>query len=126
LAQISFIVSERFPKTDKIRKRKEYQGVWKNGVRSYTRNFVIIKTGNEADKARLGISVSRKTGGAVQRNRIKRLIRECFRLYKNRMVDARDIVIITKKGISHSLTYGDVCRELESHFLAPARDKQSL
>jgi len=118
-------MSESFQKTDKIRRRREYQVVSKHGERCYTRSFVIVKAENEADQTRLGISVSRKAGGAVKRNRIKRLIRECFRLCKNRIVDSHDIVVIAKKGISHSLTYGDVYRELESHLLVSENDKSS-
>ena len=118
-------MSESFQKNDKIRRSKEYQVVSKYGGRWYTRSFVIIKTENEANKARLGIAISRKAGGAVKRNRIKRLIRECFRLCKDRIVDSQDIVIIAKKGISHSLTYGDVCYELESHLFASENDKYS-
>lgn len=118
-------MSESLQKTDKIRRRKEYQVVSAQGGRSYTRSFVIVKAGNAADKARLGVSVSRKAGGAVKRNRIKRLIRECFRLCKNRIVDSQDIVVIAKKGISSSLTYGDVCRELESHLLVSKNDRSS-
>jgi len=118
-------MSESFQKTDKIRRRKEYQVVFKDGSRRHTRSFVIIKAENEANEARLGISVSRKAGGAVKRNRIKRLIRECFRLCKNRIVDPQDIVVIARKGISHSLTYGDVYRELESHLLVSENDKSS-
>ena len=118
-------MSESFQRTDKIRKRKEYQIVSKNGGRWYTRSFVIVKAENEVNKARLGVSVSKKAGGAVKRNRIKRLIRESFRLCKNRIVDSQDIVVIAKKGISHSLTLGDVCQELESHLLASKNDKSS-
>ncbi|MDX9745224.1 MAG: ribonuclease P protein component [Syntrophales bacterium] len=116
------MVSEAFPKSEKILKRKDYLSIQQCGLREYTKNFVIIKKRTETGVNRLGISVSKKTGGAVQRNRIKRLVREFFRLHKSRINDSQDMIIVAKKGIPHNLTYGDVCRELEGHFITKTDD----
>ena len=73
----------------------------------------MIEYRNQEGIRRLGITVSKKVGIAVQRNRVKRLLREFFRLNKSRFSSSHDIVIIAKKD-AHSLTYQDVCRELGS------------
>jgi ribonuclease P protein component len=61
---------------------------------------------------RLGITVGKKAGNAVRRNRIKHLLREYFRLNKLRLSESQDIVIMAKKNIPR-LNYQDVCKELE-------------
>lgn len=100
-------------KHERIRKRKQYVIIYQQGKRSYSENFTAVVCQNQLGTKRLGIAVSKKVGGAVKRNRAKRLIREFFRLNKLKFSASRDFVIVVKKDIS-SLTYQDVCRELES------------
>lgn len=64
---------------------------------------------------RLGITVTKKTGNAVKRNRIKRLIREYFRLNKELFPEKHDVVIMAKRNIP-PLTYRDACNELTELF----------
>lgn len=54
---------------------------------------------NNKDARRLGLVVGRKVGGAVSRNRIKRLIREFFRLNKEKIPESSDLIVLAKKGI---------------------------
>ena len=107
---------QSFGKHVRILKRRHYLTVYQQGVRNYSENFTIIAYGNEVGISRLGITVSKKVGNAVQRNRIKRLVREFFRLNRSRLSAQQDIVIIAKKDIS-SFPYQDICRELESRLI---------
>ncbi len=111
--------TQTFGKDDRIRKRQDYLRIYQNGVRSYTERFTIIQCPNPTGRGRLGMTVSKKTGNSVQRNRIKRLLREFFRLNKSRLPASQDIVIIAKKGIL-PLTYTDVYRDLESRLISRA------
>jgi ribonuclease P protein component len=67
--------------------------------------------------SRLGITVSKKVGSAAERNRIRRLVREFFRLNRSRLSTPQDIVIIAKRNITRRLAYQDVYTELESHLI---------
>ena len=74
-------------------------------------NFTVILSPNPSGEKRLGVAGGKKVGNAVKRNRIKRLLREFFRLSKDRLPDSKDMVIIAKRDVS-SLKYQDVCLEL--------------
>ena len=107
---------QSFGKHVRICKRRDFLTVYQQGVRSYSENFTVITSRNQTGVSRLGITVSKKVGNAVQRNRIKRLIREYFRLNRSRLSTPQDIVVIAKKD-SPLLKYQDICRELESHLI---------
>ena len=100
-----------FGKHERIKKRKDFLRIYEDGVRVNSKNFIVILSRNQAGNKRLGITVTKKVGNAVKRNRIKRLLREFFRLNKETLPDSHDIVIIVKKGVPF-LTYNDVYEEL--------------
>jgi ribonuclease P protein component len=64
-----------------------------------TEHFLLMLRKNNKDARRLGLVVGRKVGGAVSRNRIKRLIREFFRLNKEKIPESSDLIVLAKKDI---------------------------
>ncbi len=72
-------LSSQFPKERRIRRRGEFGTVFDRGTRIHGRFFTFLMLPSGLPGARLGIVASRKLGGAVERNRAKRLIREFFR-----------------------------------------------
>lgn len=85
--------STRLPRSRRIRKKREFERVYAQrcAVRDQVLNVHVAA--NEFDHPRLGLSVSRKVGNAVRRNRWKRLIREAFRLNQQQLPAGRDIVV---------------------------------
>ena len=107
------MVKQNFSRDERIRKRKQYLAIYQLGKRSYSENFTAVVCRNQSETKRLGIAVAKRTVRcAAKRNRIKRLIREFFRLNKLKFSDSCDFVVIVKKNI-FSLAYRDVYRELE-------------
>ncbi|RLA94503.1 MAG: ribonuclease P protein component, partial [Deltaproteobacteria bacterium] len=86
-----------------------------NGIHYTTKNFVIIIHQNNRDLRRLGISVSKKVGGAVKRNRVKRLVREFFRLNKDQLPESKDFLFVAKPG-SIELNYSTLSQEMLEFF----------
>lgn len=90
----------RLRKTCLLRKNQEFDRVYNQGKRLHGKGFSLIYTANTADWNRLGISVRKKTGRAVDRNRIKRIIREAFRLHREQFPKNSDIVVTVRPGFS--------------------------
>ena len=81
-----------------IKKTKEFQNVYNKG-KSFANLYLvmyILKSSNKEN--RLGISVSKKVGNSVVRHRLTRLIRESYRLNKDKFIPGMDIVIIARTG----------------------------
>ena len=91
--------------------RKDFVNLNRFGTRYRTKHFTIILKENGLDLSRLGITVSKKTGNAVKRNKVKRLIREFFRLHKNYFPKGYDIVTVANKG-AHGLVFREIKEEL--------------
>jgi ribonuclease P protein component len=90
-----------FPKAARILKRSEYIRLSKTGTKIQNRHFIFLYSRSCREYLRIGITVSRKVGDAVVRNRIKRLIRENFRRMRPMIVGAWDINIIAKRNAAN-------------------------
>lgn len=89
-----------FPRRMRLHLNREFQQVYKKGTRRHGKGFSIIFSPNGGTYSRLGISVQRKVGSAVRRNRIKRLFREAFRLHREQFPQTSDIVITVRPDFS--------------------------
>ncbi len=103
----------------------------RQGKRHYVPSFTVIKYshllsarhGKAAGEPRLGLVVTRRVGKAVVRNRIKRLVREFYRLHREKIPPAHDIVIIPKVG-AKKLAYAQVAEELGRALHIANRDRE--
>ena len=97
------------PKTYLLRKKSEFDNVYLRGKRVHGENFSLILLQNNLEHNRLGISIHGQLKGAAKRNRIKRIIREFFRLDRRFLQEksprgcelpSMDIVITVRKGFN--------------------------
>ncbi|NLM14083.1 MAG: ribonuclease P protein component [Epulopiscium sp.] len=82
--------------TESLKKNFQFKIVYTKGNSIANRLLVMYRLKNGKDINRLGISVSRKVGNSVVRNRITRLIRESYRLHEENIKLGWDIVIIAR------------------------------
>jgi ribonuclease P protein component len=111
----------RFLPRERIRRRAEFQEVYERGVRIHGRFATVFVLPNHREVGRLGIAATKKLGGAVQRNRAKRLIREVFR--RNNIAPGFDVVVVPKRELldaSLTVLEADYLRALERR-LRPRR-----
>ena len=89
-----------------------------------TRHLTLIVLPSRGQERRLGVSAGRRLGGAVQRNRVKRLAREVFRRNRELFPSACDTVILARPG-SERLDYASVRVEIAgvAHLLARAASR---
>ncbi|KXZ40760.1 ribonuclease P protein component [Alkalithermobacter thermoalcaliphilus JW-YL-7 = DSM 7308] len=81
-----------------LKKSSDFAKVYNNGKSFANKALVIYILENNLGKNRVGFSVSKKIGNSVVRNRVKRLIRESFRLNNDKIRQGYDIVFISREG----------------------------
>ena len=89
--------SAAFRPIERVRRRVDYQQIYDRGVKTHGRYLTLFTLSNGRPTGRLGIAATKKLGGAVERNRAKRLIREVFR--RNKLAPGFDIVVIPKREL---------------------------
>ena len=103
---------QRFRPVERLRKRPQFLRARRRGIRREGRHVIINLVGNDCGHPRLGVTVSRRVGNAVVRNRYKRRLREIFRLHKRQFGEAHDVVIIVKAGANP--TFDELKRDVLS------------
>lgn len=86
--------SETFPRARRIGARRDFREAYENGTKQHGRLVVVFARARPAGGLRLGITATRKAGGAVLRNRARRRVREIFRRWRATAPDtAVDLVV---------------------------------
>ena len=101
--------------TVSLKKNYEFRRLYDKGARAAMPRLVLYCRKSRGGKNRLGLTVGKKTGKAVVRNRVRRRLREIYRLNEQRLVKGVDIVIVARTA-AVSATF----RELEEDFLRAA------
>lgn len=112
-------MDETFSLPERIRKKKEFNHLYKKGKRYRGKYFNLIYLSSASSFSRMAVVVSKKVGSAVKRNKIKRWIRTLFRRNKHLFKNPFDIIIIVKKEIleaSWLKLQDDYCAAVESIF----------
>jgi ribonuclease P protein component len=88
------------PKRGRLSRSAEFERVYRQGRSHGNRHLVLyaFPRGEAAgeDEPRIGLSVSRKVGGAVDRNKVKRLLREAFAAESQRLPAGHDVVVVAR------------------------------
>jgi ribonuclease P protein component len=87
----------RSPRRGRLSRSAEFERVYRQGRSVSNRHLVLYSFPNEAiDRPRLGLSVSRKVGGSVERNHVKRLLREAFDGVQAELEGGHDVVVVAR------------------------------
>lgn len=86
-----------FSQIERVRRRVEYQRIYDRGLKVHGKFLTMFTLSNDLQIGRLGIAATRKMGGAVVRNKAKRLIREVFR--RNKLAPGFDVVVIPRREL---------------------------
>ncbi len=112
---------EGFPAALRLKKRREFLRIQGAGTKHHLRHFLVFVVPpasrpngeSTASPTRLGVTVTRKVGGAVVRNRIKRYVREAFRRKRGSFTPGYDMVWVAKQSAA-SVGYAEVMAAMDA------------
>lgn len=107
---------QRFPRSLRLTARRQFLAVYEGGYRVRSASFTLFGLRNDVGHCRLGITVTRKIGGAVVRNRVKRVVRDIFRRRRAEYDMPVDLVVNAHRSIVVRES-----RELEQELLSALR-----
>lgn len=99
-------------KAYRIKKNKEFQNVFKNGKSFANRQLVLYYLKKDQPHFRIGLSVSKRIGNAVMRNKVKRYLRQAFHELEDDLHQDYDFVVIARKPVN-KMEYHDVKKSLQ-------------
>ena len=115
--------------TESLKKNRDFQNVYKKGTSFANRYLVMYVMDNGLEINRVGISVSKKVGNSVVRHRVKRLIKEAYRLQEERFHRGLDVVIIARvsaKDISYGKTESGLLHLGRLHHIVESDDNEKI
>ncbi len=110
--------------TISLKENHEFRRLYHRGVSAANGYLVLYCRKNRLEHNRLGLTVSAKLGGAVQRNRVKRLLREAYRLHEGEFARGVDLVLVARAravGASYQEIEKSLLRALRENRLAAAQ-----
>jgi ribonuclease P protein component len=96
---------------ESLKKSRDFKRVIEGGNREIMETVTIYRLPNQAGKTRAGISVSKKAGGSVKRNLIRRRIKEAIRRNAPLLPAGEDMVFVARRAIVRA-SYGDIERDI--------------
>ncbi|MHB8878378.1 MAG: ribonuclease P protein component [Myxococcaceae bacterium] len=106
-------MAERFPKSERLRKRREFLKVQDHGAKVSAGTLLALVQRNDSGVTRLGLTVSNKVGNSVVRNRIRRRLRELYRKRKASLPAGLDLVIIAR-GSAKDAGFEQLSRDFDA------------
>mgnify|MGYP000876808945 CR=1 FL=1 len=111
-----------------VKENYEFRRIYRKGKSAVSPQLVIYCQRNRRGLSRLGVSVSTKLGGAVVRNRVRRRLREIYRLHEDRFLPGWDIVVVARsKAVDASfdeLTRSYLSLAKKAGILRPAEEEE--
>jgi ribonuclease P protein component len=116
-------------KSFRVKKSSDFEAIFKAKNSFANRAFIVYELENSQDHFRVGLSVSKKLGHAVVRNRIKRLIRAVLKDLKSDLTE-KDFVVIARKGVEN-FNYAQVQKNLvhvltKSNIIKKSNEKKEI
>jgi ribonuclease P protein component len=106
-------VSETFSRNDRLRQRREFEECYASGTRVSGRHLLVfvLPARDPAARARLGISVSKRVGDAVVRNRVRRRLREIFRRTRGATIPAPVSLVVNARSSAATATFPELAED---------------